>query len=191
MANNNSPFGMRPVLEGNGSPWSGTCTTYFVQASDPTALYIGDPVILDGGSDANGIPSVVRATAGSGNRVTGSVVGFGVNPALVANGAVRLASTAAYVKVADGVGVTYAIQTNGTTAAGDTGQNANLAAGTGNTIQGSQFVLDQTSLGTGATKQLRILSAQQGPGNEIGQYCTLMVRINLPTEAGNASGTGV
>lgn len=190
MANLNAPFGMRPVYEGNGSPWAGTMTMYYRSTSDAHALYIGDPVILDGSGDANGIPSVILATAGTSARITGSVVGFLPSPALVANGATLPASTAGYVYVADGPGVTYAIEMSGALANTDLGGNTNLLSGTGNLIQGSGWQADSTVIGTQAAKQLRILSVVQDPNNVIGANAVVLVRINLPTEAGIASGTG-
>lgn len=194
MANANIPSGMRPVKQGNGSPWTGPLTIYYVSADDNTALYIGDPVILDGSGDAAGVPSVIRATGATSARITGSVVGFGVSPSLIANGAVRPASTAGYVLVADGVGVIYEAQEDsagGALAVTNIGQNANLIAGTGNTVQGSGFQIDSSTAGTTNTGQVRLLGLSQVADNAVGVNAKWLIRINLPTEAGAASGTGI
>jgi len=44
MPNVNSPFGLKPYAMINGSPYSGATRVFYVPASNPTALYIGDPV---------------------------------------------------------------------------------------------------------------------------------------------------
>lgn len=194
MANTNSPQGIRPVRQGNGSPWNGPLSIYYVPSTDATALYIGDPVIIAGDGDANGIPTATRATGATSARVTGSVVGFGVSPTLIANGQVRPASTAGYILVADGVGVIYEAQEDGiggTLAATNIDQNVNLIAGTGNTIQGSGFLLDSSTASTSATGQMRLLGLAPRDDNAFGASAKWLVRINLPTEAGVASGTGV
>lgn len=193
MANANAPFGLSPVMENNGSSWAGTIREYYVPSTDATALYIGDPVILAGSADANGEATVTIATAGATNRITGSVVGFRPSATIVANG-YRAASVAEYVLVTDGPGVLYEIQENSvgaTLAATDVGTNVNLIAGTGSRITGSGWQLNSNSTGTGATLQVRLVGLQQRPDNAIGANAKWLVRINLPTEAGIASGVGV
>jgi hypothetical protein len=46
MANSNAPTGLTPVRYASGAPYNGAANVYFVPASDSTALYIGDPVIM-------------------------------------------------------------------------------------------------------------------------------------------------
>ncbi len=191
MANTNAPFGLRPVRQANGSPWNGESTLYYRPSSDSNPLYIGDPVILAGTGDAQGLPGVVRATGGSSARITGSVTGFLPSPALLSTGAYLPGSTAGYVYVADGVGLVYQVQTAGTIAVSQIGLNANLASGSGNVLQGSGFTLNAATAASAATGQVRILGYAQSPVNEVAQYGVLEVRINLPTEAGLASGVGV
>jgi len=193
MANVNSPYGLRPVRERDGSPYSGACNTYFVPSTDATALFIGDPVILAGAADTAGVaPTVTRATAGATNRITGVVVGFQPNPAFVPYG-YRPASTDMYVLVADDPDVEYAIQADADgIAAAQIGLNANLTAGSGSTAtKQSGFILDGTTPAADATFQLRVLGLEPQINNEVGAYANVLVRINLPTEAGNASGLGI
>lgn len=193
MANANAPFGLSPVMENNGSPWSGTTREYYVPSTDATALYIGDPVILAGSADVNGEATVTLATAGATNRVTGVVVGFRPSATLIANG-FRAASTAEYAIVTDGVGLLYEVQEDsvgGALAATNVGQNADLVAGTGSRLTQSAWQLDSSTAGTGATLQVRIVGLQQRPDNAIGVNAKWLVRLNLPTEAGISSGVGV
>lgn len=193
MANVDSAFGLMPVRYASGAPYNGACNRYFVPASDGTALFRGDPVIIAGGADADGVPTVTRATAGSAGRITGVVVGI-VNDA---NNEVqhRAASTACYVLVADDPNLLFEIQedsTGGALAAADIGLNADLASGSGSTVTGlSGFELDTSTKATTATLQLRIEGIVQRPDNEVGANAKVLVRINLPTQTGAVGSTGV
>lgn len=191
MANANNPTGLRPVRDGSNRPWSGGFNTYYV-ASSGTAIYIGDPVIVDGTADANGIPGVALATAGATNYWTGVVVGFGIQsdtaPPVNGNGYLP-ASTAGYLKVADDPSLTFAVQAT-TLAAADLEANSILASGTGNRITGSGWYVDTGTKGTSATYQVRIVGVVRSPDNALGQYCKILVRNNLPTEMGLPTGTG-
>jgi hypothetical protein len=193
MANVDSPYGLRPVRERDGSPYSGAANTYYVPSTDATALFIGDPVILAGSADVSGVaPTVTRATAGATNRITGVVVGFQPNPAFVPFG-YRPASTEMYVLVADDPFIEYAIQADiDGIAAAQIGLNANLTADAGSiATKRSGFFLDGTTPAADATFQLRILGLEPQINNEVGAYANVLVRINLPTEAGVASGLGI
>lgn len=193
MANVDSAFGLMPVRYASGAPYTGACNRYYVPASDGTALFRGDPVILAGSADANGVPDVTRATAGSAGRITGVVVGV-VNDASI-TGKHRPASTAGYVLVADDPNLLFEIQDDsvgGNLAATDIGLNADLASGTGSTVTGlSGFELDTSTKATTATLQLRIEGLVQRPDVEVGANTKALVRINLPTQTGAAGSTGV
>lgn len=198
MANVNSPFGLDPWNERTNSPYTGGGNTYHVPATDSTALFIGDPVILAGSSGnvqpgPDSYPTVTRATAGATNRITGVVVGFQPNPTFTASG-YRLASTAMNVIVADDPNLCFLVQADATGIA-DTqvGLNALLTAGSGSTAtKKSGWVLNATTApATDATYQVRILGLAPQIDNEFGAYARLLVRNNLPTEAGIASGVGV
>ena len=76
MANTNAPMGLSPVEYLNGTPWNGQARMYCIPTSDTTNAYaIGDPVVLAGSADSAGIPTVTLATAGTGNAITGGIVG--------------------------------------------------------------------------------------------------------------------
>ncbi len=193
MANANAAFGLNALMENNGSPWAGTTQKYYVPSTDATALYIGDPVILAGSADADGVSTVTRATAGATNRITGVIVGFVPSATYIANG-YRAASTAEYALVADGTNLLFEVQEDsvgGALAATNVGQNADLVAGTGTRYSGSGWMLDSSTAGTGATLQVRIVALSSRADNAIGTYARWLVRINLPTETGIASGVGV
>lgn len=188
MANGNAPQGGRPVKDISNRPYSGGINTYYV-ATAANNFFIGDPVILGGSADANGVPTVLIATAGATNRLTGFVVGFVPDPNIVANGYLP-SGQSGYVLVADDPNGCFELQAT-TVAAADIGLNANLAAGTGNRATGSGWYIDMSGAGAGVTLQMRILAISPAADNALGQYCKVLARINLPTEAGIASGAGV
>lgn len=200
MANGNAPTGLQPRRHRNGAGYAGAVNKYYVPASDNTALYRGDPVVLSGAADARGIAGVVRATAGSGGRITGVVVGFDVDSnaptsADVFKAGYRAAGVEAYLLVADEPELMFEIQEDsvgGALTAADIGLNADLVAGNGSAAtRMSGFMLDTSTKATTATLQLRILGIQQRVDNEIGQYAKVLVAINTPTETGAAGATGV
>ena len=189
MPNTNVAFGLRPVL-----PKGGVVQTneYFVPASDGTALFVGDPVIIAGSGDAAGVPSIVRA--GPNNRITGVVVGFRPDKNITANG-YRAASTAAYVLVCDDPEQVFEIQarhSGNPLAEADIGLNANLFVGSGSTAtKMSGFQLDTPTKGTNPGLQVRIVRVVQRADVEIGPYTKVHVRINTPTETGAAGAIGI
>jgi hypothetical protein len=107
MANANTPAGFKPVRDAGDGVFTGGLETFYVPASDGTALYIGDPVIKAGSADANGVASVTRATAGA--AITGVVVGFAPDGTTNMVG-YRAASTAAYVLCCTDPHILYEIQ---------------------------------------------------------------------------------
>lgn len=189
MPNGNAPQGGRPVKDISNRPYNAGCNTYYVTSAHAGSIFTGDPVIITGSADANGVPTVDIASAGATNRITGFVVGFQPDANIVANGYLP-ASTAGYVIVADDPNDCFELQAT-TLAAADIGLNANLAAGTGARATGSGWYIDTSGAGSGATLQMRILAISPAADNALGQYCKVLARINLPTEAGIASGVGV
>lgn len=194
VANPNQAWGLNPVRNFNGNPYAGAARTYYVQATNATALFVGDPVIKStGAASTTGIPGIVRATAGTSNKITGVVVGFQPTAAMVGTGgaAYRAASTAAYILVADDPGLLFEIQGNSTAGftAANVGKNTNLVSGTGSTATGkSGFTASVTQVGTSANNQLRIVEVKQAVDNAIGQYGKVLVALNQSTEVPAATG---
>lgn len=191
MANANAPRGLVPLRHKNGAPYNGACTLYYVGTGDANNLFIGDPVLVSGDGDANGVPGVVLATAGATNYITGAIVGI---PKLASNElftGYRAASTAGYVLVADDPDLIFEIQEDsvgGALAATALSSNADLVSGSGSTYTNtSGWQLDSSTAGTGSTKQLRILSIEQRPDNALGTNAKVLVEINLHSQR-NATG---
>ena len=195
MANANSPFGLKPVRLASGAPYNGAANRYFVPASDATALFNGDPVIINGSGDTVGVPGAIIATAAGGNRWTGVVVGFEPLTTPTIPLGYRPASTAGYLLVADDPDLLFEIQEDsggGALAVTDIGLNADLIAGAGSTVtRQSGWQLDTSTKATTATLQLRIVGFVQRADNEVGANAKILVRNNLPTQTGAAGSTGV
>ncbi len=116
-------------------------------------------------SDANGIQTVTRATAGDLNNL-GVMVGLATagDPAIAVTRDMpvyRAASTAAYILVEDNPDVLFEAQEDGVggvMTVGAVGRNANYIVGTGSTATGySGTMIDSSDLGTG-TANLRIIA---------------------------------
>lgn len=191
------PFGLRPIRYKSGAPYNGAANVYYVPSSDGTALYIGDPVIIAGSGDANGVPSITRASAGG--RITGTVVGFAPVPGATTDTAIkvgyRAASTADYVLVSDDPALIYeAVEdaVGGALAVTDIGNNVDLVAGSGSTYTKlSGFMLDSSTKGT-VSAGVRIIGFGQRVNNTVGGTEPVwMVTLVETTEATADGSTGI
>lgn len=207
MANSNRPSGFTPVQYLNGAPWNGQARLYSIAASYNTALYIGDPVISSGTSDAFGcqgialgattgaLRGVIVALYNSGGTaaVPGGVsVGNIVNPNITYHPASD--PNIWYASVVDDPNVLFAVQeeSNGTQlAATDIGLNQISKTGTGNGYLSGWQICSATgaSPATTATLQLRLMGLLPMPGgaNVFGAYAKHLVQINVH-ELGHGTG---
>lgn len=180
MAYSDAPFGFIPVRHRNGAAYNGAANPYWVDSSDGTALFIGDPVIIDGTSNTSEItvvgagvfppgtlPGVTRATAGATNRVTGVVVG--VAAVTRDSEPERTASTERVVFVADDPDLVFQVQADEAVAAASVGLNTNIlfdTAGSASTSR-SGAEIDGSAVAADATFQVQILRAVNDPRNEV------------------------
>lgn len=210
MANTSRINGFRPVKHTSGAPYNGQGNIYFVPASDATALFVGDPVVLAGSADDNGIATVTRAAAGA--AVLGVVVG--VIPAKLdpvagkmSTGSMtldtpqyRVASTAQYVLVEDAPDVIYEVELANAGSAytylvADVGLNADAHYATGSTSTGvSACSLNTATKATTATLQFKILGAVQRVDNETvtgtSTAVKVLAKINNATFGNGTGATG-
>lgn len=191
MANFNGPFGIRPIND-NGTPWSGQGRLVYFPSTQAGNIFLGDPLVPLGGSDAFGVPAVGIASAGATNVILGGFNGIMNGPA--GSGftvtrdlpVYRQASIANYGFVCDDPNQLYAVQedSNGGAIAAGTGgfANGNLVAGAGSTVTGfSGWQLQSSSVtAPAATAQVKLLGTLRGPDNVIGVNCKWVVRLNLP-----------
>jgi hypothetical protein len=192
MANVDNAFGLRAVKNSNGSPYNGSGSLYYKAVGDTEILAPGDPVVVTGTASTGGIPTITRATAGVSNAITGVMIsrsdGIDGDVTLTRDKALNSpASTEDYIMVEDGPGIVYEIQVNGTLVVTDISNNANLTAGVA--TQGkSLFEVDQSSVGTNAGNQLKILRLRQIPNNSVGADAVVEVIINNHTLTSHEAG---
>jgi hypothetical protein len=208
MPNTSRISGFRPVQSASGGSMQGQGRIYAVLASDATALFVGDPVKLDGTGHTNGVASVTKATQGA--AVLGVVVGIlptkmdPVSGSMTA-GAItldtpvfRAASTFQYVLVNDDPAQIYEVEAvtganaNLSFAVTSIGLNADLSTVAGSTTTGvSAAALDMSTAATTATLQFKILGAVNRVDNEpTGNSTKVLVKINNATLGGGTGATG-
>lgn len=193
------PFGLVPARYKSGAPYNGSDNRYFVDTTEANNIYIGDPVIISGTGDVNGVPGCVRA--GAGDRITGVVVGFGAKPGATAgtqsaiNRGYRVGGEADYLLVSDDPSLLFYAQEDGiggflTTAS--IGLNVNLIPGAGsNFTKKSGYMLDSSTAAT-TSAQVRIWGLDQTVNNTFGTTSSVwLVSLVTTTESPAAGTTGV
>jgi hypothetical protein len=84
MANPDAPFGLRPVRHLNGNEWGGGTIRCYITATYATALYVGDPVRLDGTNTDRvttvRCPTVIQSTLLDAQYVFGVITSFVPDP---------------------------------------------------------------------------------------------------------------
>lgn len=203
MAYADAPFGFRPVRHRNGAPYTGAATPYWVDSSDGTALFIGDPVIIDGTSNtaAVKVPSsgefppgtlqgVTRQTAAATNRVTGVVVGV-----LAVTGdsvPYRAASTERVVLVADNPDLMFEVQADAALATASVGLNTlTLFTHSGSTVTGQSGAEVDATAAADATYAWKIEAFVNDPKNEAnatGNRVLVSAALHTANSAGGVLG---
>ena len=188
MANVAAPFGLRPVQNMGGAPYTGRIRQYSVPAGDASAIYVGDAVKIAGTSQfINGQVFSDVAIAATGDVFVGVVVGVlaETRDSLL----YRAASTQRIVLVNDDPNTLFEVsQGSGGTAltANDVGLNVNLVIVAGSTVTGlSATVIDNTTEATTNTLDCKIVGmvnrADNDPGTAVGTGAAssrFLVRLN-------------
>lgn len=184
MANSNTPFGFRPVGNLNGSPYNGALIKVAFEDENATAMFIGDLVCLEGSADTEGNPTV-HQSADEDTDHFGVIVAFEPDRTNLERKH-RLASTTRTGYVAPATqGALFVVQANGTIAATDIGNVADILVGSGNTTNGLSS-MEITNVGQG---NLHLMALYPSPDNEFGANAKVIVRINENAFGGD--GTGV
>lgn len=196
MANNDVKTGLLPLYRLDGNPI--VRFEAIVLAGDATAIGVGDPIIVTGsanstevlGRPVGSLPTVIRSTAGGG---AASIYGV-VTDVVMDNEAsltYRAASTQRVLGFVPADGQTvFEIQSNGIAALASVGANADIVfTGTPNVITGwSQAELNEASVSTSATLQLKILNVAPYADNTIGDNGKYQVLINTAAAAPATAG---
>jgi hypothetical protein len=182
MANDDTPFGFKPIRKVGSAPESGGGGRYYRGTGDANNLFIGDPVALSGTGDAFGVPAVVRATAGSGGLVIGVVTGIENNTSDNLGRTYLPSGVAGYLTVADDPDQEFEVQEDSAGNALDItaiGSNIDFIFGTGNTTTGiSAAEINSDTADTTNTLQCRIIRLVPRDDNEIGTNAKWVVRFN-------------
>jgi hypothetical protein len=196
MANADTPFGLKPVQHMGGAPYNGAANPYLIPSTDSADMFIGDPVVITGTANTAEIkrvggdfgigtlPAVVKATAGTGNAVTGVIVGF--MPVTHESEVYGVASTDRVALVADDPTILFEAQGDDAIAATAIGLNVNLVyTHSGSTISGqSGAEVDSSTAAVGATLQLKIDRMVNRSDNEANAAANkVLVSINNHTRA--------
>lgn len=179
--------GLKPVhLSGAGTALRTRLCV--IPSSDATVIGKGDPVIYTGSADTDtGLPIVTKAAAGGGTFISGVVINF--IPVTDESPTYRQAGEYRTVIIADHEQQEFVIRSSALLVAGDVGANADLLLGTVNTFTGdSGASLNQATIATTNTLQLRIVELIRDAKDANGVFWSAKVRINLHT---NRNLTGV
>lgn len=177
MANVSRINGFRPVKYQSGQAYTGAVTMYQVDATDATALGVGDMVKLDGTASTAGIRGVTRATLSA--PVIGAIVGFVVDPTALNTPQYRTASTLRYALVADDPDLLFEAEANATCTVSLLGNNCELTIAAASTVTGlSAMQVDMSVTGTTNTSALKLVEIVQRSDNTVGTYNKVLVKIN-------------
>lgn len=193
MANLNQPTGLAAVRYRNGNPWTGGAKQYCILAADTNQYWIGDPVTTIGnaGADVFGIPAVTLGSAGT--AVRGVIIGMGIlrngpyiNPNNLNTLPTRPSGAQAqnwYALVIDDPDVYFEIQEAGSGSvltSTSVNRNVNFNMGTRtSTLTISPVFLDNNTVNTTSTLNLKIVQAVQRPDNTpFTQFQKWIVEIN-------------
>lgn len=192
MTNSNRQNGFYPVLNSDGSVYTGQGRKYYKSAtSGPIA--VGDVVVRKTGSiDPLGGPEIIKYTVGS--YMTGVVVSVDPDVTNITKvPGVLLAADLGYVYVEDDPAVIFEVQEGGTGTAlaiTDVGKHINslTAADADATIGRSVDGIDNNAKAT--NNSFIIVRLAPNTGNNVGLYAKWWVKANLHTEV-NAGATNV
>ena len=202
MANLNQPSGLAPVRYRQGNPWNGAARQYCILAADTNQFWIGDPVTTIGnaGGDTLGVPAVTLGSAGV--ATAGVIIALGtirngpwINPNNLNQLPTRPAGAQAvnwYALVADDQEIIFEIQEAGAGSvltSSSIGRNVNFNTGTRtSTLTISPTYLDNNTVSTTSTLNLKILAAVQRPDNTpYAQYQKWLVLINNSIYSGGTT----
>lgn len=188
MANLNKPFGLRPLMYGNGAKWNGAATVYVVDSAAAGNFFIGDLVMFAGSADVFGYPTVIKYAGGSaGTANLGAIVGVlpvppqnqslaGAGLVLERKSIIATADTIdRYVLVVDDPDVIFEIQSDSTGFARDSiGLNVNVTVNAPASNE-SRSATVATGAANTATLPFKLIGFSKDPLNEVGAAVNTIV----------------
>jgi hypothetical protein len=179
MANVDKAFGLRPL--GNLSA-TGAQKQYGYQIADNQsgAIFQGDLVTLKDGYILQFNPATHTAAVGVFNGcnyidpTTGKPTWKNFYP-----GSINITQGTINADVIDDPNQLFIIQNDETSQISNYGDNADVTVGTGNTTTGmSAMELDTSTIATTAALNLKIIGLYNVPGNTVGEFAVVVVKIN-------------
>lgn len=179
MANINKPFGLRPL--GNLSATGGQKQYgYLINDNQSGAIYQGDLVTIDNGylvkfnnTDHTSAVGVLNGVSYI-DPTTGKPTWKNYYP-----GSVNITSGQIVADVIDDPSQLFIIQNAGTPTQANIGTNADITASTtGSTTTGVSNMTMSGTFTESASANLKAVGLWNVPGNEMGQYAVLVVKIN-------------
>lgn len=179
--------GFRPIQDQSGHSYTGKVQTFAVDAAHATLLAVGDLVVETGNLDeATGLSEVDAISAGTGNLITGSIVGIDFNASDLERKGLP-AGEAGSVKVAMGTDLLFEAETSGGTfALTDVGGNLPVvvtAATASGSLVNSNMTVNAAGASSSTTEQVRIVAVKdsQAITYPAPAGTTLICRINEST----------
>lgn len=198
MAYSDASFGFIPVRYDASQVELG-----WIDSSDSTAVFVGDPVIIDGTSNAAQVTGIgvgdvaigmakgyTRATAGATNRVSGVVIG--IVPTTRDSTNYREASTERLVMVLTDPDARYRVQADDAVAAASIGSNTNILfthAGSTSTARSGAEV--DATVANDATYQCRLEGFHfdvENEANTAGNQVIVSFALHTQSVAGGSVG---
>jgi hypothetical protein len=192
MANLDAPRGFVPSRYLSGAAWNGAMNLYVIPSTDGSIYSPGDAVKTVVGSDANGVPYIVKA-AGT-DILRGVIVGFlaaapnapslvGTNLDLTVQNLPATKAKDYYAMVVDDPAVLFEIQDDGLAALTATASNKNASFTVANPTAPAQNSASVLATGTvaaaNAALNLKLIGLVQKPDNAFGVNAKWLVMINL------------
>ncbi len=190
MANVDNPHGFRPIGMIGGGHYTAGVSLYALAATDSKVLARHDLVVRTGTATAEGVPIVTRITAGTGNQITGAMIGRTNGDGTLLHDATlnTVASTLQYILVEDNPSVIYEAQMDGAFAITDMSNNANVIVAAPAVDGKSIMEINSSGITTTATLQVKLLHLIRDVENIVDTNARVAVLINNHTEANNSAG---
>lgn len=185
MANTSQIYGLQPYRTLSGADNNQQVITCV--ASDATAIFIGDPVKLAGGTDANGYITVTQGTAAA--AIFGVVVGVEVDGDALST-LHRPASSTRKLRVNVDPNQIYIAQANAALAVADATKNASIVVASGSTVTGTSGVqINASTAAANAALELLLLGFPHDAANTpAALYNKVLCKINLSQVAPAVAG---